>query len=372
MTGVPRSFRYWWAKLMVLLVGMVGARVAFAHPTPFSYLDLGLSPTELTGDLVVHVYDAAHELGLDPSERLLLPGAAEAEGARLASVLDARLRLSTEERVLRVEWSAPQLLGERGSLGFHFRCPLRDVPGRLRVEADLFPYDPEHRTFVNLYQTGELREQAILERRRPVFEHYTGTRQGKLLLTRRFVASGIEHIIGGADHVLFLIGLLLAGSSVKKLLAMVTAFTLSHSLTLALAVLGLLTPPSLLIEPAIALSIVYTGADNLLVRGGRDVRVWIAFFFGLIHGFGFANVLAEMGLASQALGWSLLSFNVGVEIGQLCIVAGVATVLALVRARRPRWGQAVLSGGSVLVIVAGAFWFVERLLFALGFGGSSI
>ena len=120
----------------------------------------------------------------------------------------------------------------------------------------------------------------------------------------------------------------------RQLVVIVTAFTVAHSLTLSLAALNIVSPPARIIEPAIALSIVYVGADNLLVRDGRDVRAWIAFAFGFIHGFGFANVLREMDLPARALGWSLFSFNVGVEIGQLIVVVGRGRVRAGAAATR--------------------------------------
>src|SRR5205807_6682838 len=116
-----------------------------------------------------------------------------------------------------------------------------------------------------------------------------------------------------------------------------------------------------IIEPAIALSIVYVGADNLLVRGGRDVRAWIALTFGFIHGFGFANVLREMDLPTRALGWSLFSFNVGVEIGQLFVVAAVASALAALRARNETAGRRLAFAGPVVVISAGTVWFIQRV-----------
>src|SRR5207245_8815358 len=128
-----------------------------------------------------------------------------------------------------------------------------------------------------------------------------------------------------------LVGLLLLGVPIRRLAMIVTSFTLAHSITLSLAALNIVTPPARLIEPAIALSIVYVGADNLLAQGGRDVRAWIAFAFGFIHGFGFATVLREMELPARALGWSLFSFNFGVEIGQLLVVVPVASAFALLR-----------------------------------------
>jgi HupE / UreJ protein len=98
-------------------------------------------------------------------------------------------------------------------------------------------------------------------------------------------------------------------------------------------------------------------------KSGWDARAWIAFFFGLVHGFGFAGVLREFGLPSRALGWSLFSFNLGVEIGQVCIVVVVASLLAALRNRNKELGQKIATVGSVIVILAGSFWFIQRVFF---------
>jgi hypothetical protein len=123
------------------------------------------------------------------------------------------------------------------------------------------------------------------------------------------------------------------------------------------------TPPSRVIEPAIALSIVFVGTDNLVRGDGRDLRAWVALVFGLVHGFGFANVLREFGLPREALGWSLFSFNVGVEIGQLAVVLIVATTLATIRRWRSDVAYRVAFAGSIVVIAAGSYWFVQRVFF---------
>jgi len=180
---------------------------------------------------------------------------------------------------------------------------------------------------------------------------------------RTFTASGIHHILIGPDHILFLVGLLLLGGRWTALLKIVSFFTIGHSVTLSLAALNLVTPPATIIEPAIALSIVFVGADNLVRGEGRDLRAWVALVFGLVHGFGFANVLREFGLPREALGWSLFSFNVGVEIGQIGIVLIVASLLEAVRRRSAFAGARVAMAGSVVVIAAGAYWFVERVFF---------
>ena len=185
-------------------------------------------------------------------------------------------------------------------------------------------------------------------------------------MVRTFIPSGVHHILIGPDHILFLVGLLLLGGTRTTLVKIVTAFTLGHSLTLSLAALNVLSPPARVIEPAIALSIVYVGADNLLGGTGRDVRAWVALVFGLVHGFGFANVLREFGLPSEALAWSLFAFNVGVEIAQLVIVLLVATGLAMIRRRSTLVGSRVSWAGSVAVIAAGTYWFAARVFFPAG------
>jgi hydrogenase/urease accessory protein HupE len=236
----------------------------------------------------------------------------------------------------------------------------------ISLSALMFPYDTNHQTFVNVYESDTLTSQLILDRNHTQTEYFAGTRQGTLAVIRKFIPAGIHHILIGPDHLLFLVGLLLLGGSIRRLTMVVTSFTIAHSITLSLAALNIFTPPARIIEPAIALSIVYVGADNLLAQGGRDVRAWIAFAFGFIHGFGFANVLREMELPGRALGWSLFSFNFGVEIGQLLVVVTVASAFAALRARSEWARRRLVYAGSILVIIAGAFWFVQRVFFPAG------
>jgi hypothetical protein len=181
-----------------------------------------------------------------------------------------------------------------------------------------------------------------------------------------FIPSGVHHILIGPDHILFLIGLLLAGGSWGTLIRIVTAFTIGHSITLSLAALNVVTPPPAIIEPAIALEHRVRRRRQSRSRGWTRSAAWVAAVFGLVHGFGFANVLREFGLPREALGVSLFSFNVGVEIGQLAIVVLVASVLAAVRRRSALLGTRVAFAGSLVVIVAGTYWFVQRVFFPPG------
>lgn len=191
-----------------------------------------------------------------------------------------------------------------------------------------------------------------------IFAHTLPTSSGP------FFTLGVEHIFTGYDHLLFLLGLLLVCVRWQTLIAIITCFTVGHSLTLFLATTGIVNPPAELTEPLIALTILYVGAENLWRRGAEPGGRWaLTLLFGLVHGFGFANVLRELGVGTE--GHSLLvplfSFNLGVETGQI-LFAGVVLPI-LWRARRiasfrERWVP-VLSG---LVAVAGLYWLLERVL----------
>jgi HupE / UreJ protein len=333
-----------------------------AHPAPFSYLDAHVTAGGLTGRLVLHDLDLAHELRIDPPSQLANPAFVQQQAEAIATLLGPRLTFFTDGRAIPWTLTAVAPVDGQDSVEVLWHAPAQGTTGRLTIGAHLFPYDPVHQTFINVYEGGALMRQEILSRERTSVDFFTGTRQGLLAVFTTFTASGIHHIAIGPDHILFIIGLLLPGGSLTRLLVIVTAFTLGHSVTLALATLQILDPPARIIEPAIALSIVYVGADNLLAgTKGRDVRAWVALFFGLVHGFGFASVLRETGLPNRALGMSLFSFNLGVEIGQALIVVIVATVLGRVRQRNAVLAGRIATVGSVAVMMAGAFWFVERV-----------
>jgi len=336
---------------------------AAAHPVPFTYLDVHIDGTVLNATLIAHIADLAYDLKIDPVEKLLKPDVVNPLVSAMTAMLAPRFSMTADGRPLTPIWvDAPEILTDRQSLRFTLRYAMGFPPGTLQIQAVMFPYDPNHQTFLNIYE-GFALTQAILDRGRTSFEYFAGTRQGVSALIRRFVPAGIGHILSGPDHLLFLIGLLLLGGSIRQLVAVVSSFTIVHTATLALAAFNIVSSPARIIEPAIALSIVYVGADNLLARGGRDMRVWIAAAFGFIHGLGFANVVREMDLSTRALGWSVLAFNAGVEIGQLVVVGAILVLLGTVPSRNERAGQQVVFAGSVVVMAAGAFWFIRRVFF---------
>jgi hypothetical protein len=172
-----------------------------------------------------------------------------------------------------------------------------------------------------------------------------------------FVKLGIEHIFTGYDHLAFLAGLLIMTTSVKGLFKVVTSFTAAHSITLALATFGLVSVPSRVIESLIALSIAYIAIENF--TGRALIHRWkITFLFGLIHGFGFSNVLKEMALTRRTLAISLFSFNGGVELGQLAFVSLVFPLVLYLTASR--WKGRFLTASSLGIAALGFFWFIQR------------
>jgi hypothetical protein len=350
------------AGVLALVMALVAGGGAAAHPLQFSFVDINLTPTGIDAAITIHGFDAAHDLGLASEAEVYAPDFGTVSGARLMMLLLSRLVIVADGARLQPAPIDVRSEPDQQAIVLRLEATTGAPPARLQVAGVLFPYDAAHQTFVRFFEGGTIRQQAILTAARSETDFVSGRAQSRVDVLTRFVRSGIEHIAIGPDHVLFLIGLLLTGGGLWPLVRIVTAFTVAHSLTLSLAALDIVTPPARLIEPAIALSICYVGVDNLIRRpDSPDRRAWIALVFGLVHGFGFASVLREMDLPGHLLGWSLFAFNLGVEIGQLAIVVVVAGVLAVVRRRWPAAGRWLVVGGSVVVIWAGFFWFIERV-----------
>jgi hydrogenase/urease accessory protein HupE len=179
-----------------------------------------------------------------------------------------------------------------------------------------------------------------------------------------FVTLGIEHILTGYDHMLFLLSLLMLGGTLRQLIKIVTAFTVAHSVTLSLAVLNVVALPSRWVESAIALSIVYVATENIW-RGGASLptRWLVTFGFGLVHGLGFASALREMHLPQANVAASLVGFNLGVEAGQIAVIT--LAYLALDALRNQRWAPSVRQWVSVATAIVGVVWFVQRALLTI-------
>ncbi|HEY9250377.1 MAG TPA: HupE/UreJ family protein [Rariglobus sp.] len=272
------------------------------------------------------------------------------------------------------------MAGDRLEFFFLYARPAREA-GRVEFEAlNLGALSPAHREFFSAVDSGGVEiVSRMLGSAEPVVtlplpvpdagmpkegdgsqaragERTAGTFGGFLLL-------GIEHIWTGYDHLLFLFGMLLVCRTLRPVAVIITAFTLAHSLTLAVATLGWISLPGSFVEPAIAASIIYVGVENLLRKGTEPRgRGWLTFAFGLVHGFGFASVLADLGVGRDGtgIGQPLLAFNLGVELGQLAVAAVVLPLLLRLR-RYPVVAGRVLPASSMVIVLAGTWWLLERV-----------
>ena len=184
-------------------------------------------------------------------------------------------------------------------------------------------------------------------------------------LFKKFLKLGVEHILIGYDHLLFLGGLLVVARRARSMIAVVTCFTLAHSITLALAALDIVVIPGNIVEPLIAASIVFVGIENLLTRGEPKHRWALTFAFGLIHGFGFAGVLRELGFGDGGpIAVPLLAFNLGVELGQLLVAAIALPLLLKLHRSNEALGHKIARALSVIVVLLGGWWLLERTVLA--------
>ncbi|HKP32538.1 MAG TPA: HupE/UreJ family protein [Chitinophagaceae bacterium] len=178
-----------------------------------------------------------------------------------------------------------------------------------------------------------------------------------------YLKLGYEHILPyGIDHILFIVGLCLLSTRFKPIFWQATAFTVAHSITLALSMKSVVTIPSAIVEPVIALSIMFVAIENLLIKELKPWRILIVFFFGLIHGLGFASALNEIGLPRNRFISSILSFNGGVELGQISVILGVFLLIIIPFGKKPWYRKYVVYPLSALIAIIAGYWTVSRLL----------
>jgi hypothetical protein len=370
--------RSWLALVLALFAGAVSA-----HKPSDSYLTLTVpaSGPVLEGQWDVALRDLDFVLGLDADhDGAITWGELKAARDRIAEYAFARLTLEAIGRGDRSSCRTylTDLLvdehvdGHYAVLRFSADCGLRPVELVVRYQL-LFEVDPTHRGLLQV--VGDGHEQAeVLSKEAPVASVNLAA-PGRWQQLEDFVSEGIWHILKGYDHILFLLTLLFPAvvrygregwepreslrEAVVDVLKVVTAFTLAHSLTLSLAVLGLVHVPARLVECAIAATVLLGALNNLKpVIVGR--RWAVAFAFGLVHGFGFASVLGDLGLHGTNLVLSLVGFNCGVEIGQMAIVAGVLPLSFLLR-HTWLYRRTLMPAGAAAMVLLAAYWLVARL-----------
>ena len=363
-------------RAALLLALVLAASAAQAHKPSDSYLTVTIAGSSVHGQWDIALRDLDFAIGLDSNgDAEITWGEVRARHAEIAAYALARLTLALDGAPCRLG-AAEHLVdhhsdGAYAVLRFEAHCARPGTMLELGYSL-FFDLDPQHKGLLRLEYAGATRS-AILspETARQRFELERQSRSAQIFDYGR---EGVWHIWIGFDHILFLLSLLLPAvlvPSVKgwraverfapafwDVFKIVTAFTVAHSITLSLAALGVVALPTRLVESAIALSVVLAALNNVYPLFQR--RRWmVAFGFGLIHGFGFASVLADLGLPSDALLLALVGFNLGVELGQLAIVAAFLPVAYRLR-RTTLYQRVILLGGSALICVVAGIWFAER------------
>jgi hypothetical protein len=342
------------ALLPLLLLAAALPAPAGAHPLDLGVLEIVLEGDRLEQTLRLSAVALVDLVELDADgDGAIDERDIEARREQLFAATLGRSAPRTDGGDCALQPTAARLEGLAVRLEASGRCP---PGGRLRQRLAMLDQLPDaHRILVEARIGGE-RARRIAERATPMIAFEGGAQAGGGF--GAFVWLGVEHIFAGWDHLLFLLALVLGGGSLKRLLGIVTAFTLAHSITLGLAALSVVSLPGRLVESAIAASIIYVAVENLVgAQGGR--RWAVAFLFGLIHGFGFASALSEIHVSPGGLVGALLGFNLGVELGQAALVLPIAPLVGLAR-RRPQFVRLGVPALSLATLAAGAYWFVGR------------
>lgn len=370
------GIKHWLARSFILaLVFSLFSLPAHAHKPSDSYLSLRADQSGIHGKWDIALRDLDFAIGLDEDGNGELTwDEVRSKHADIAAYALARLKITAGDKscplIARQQLIDQHSDGAYTVLMFDSTCNAEKIKVQYQLFFDL---DTQHKGLLHLVNHKDATITAIFNPEQ-ASQEFVVAEVNQWQQFSDYIFHGIWHIWIGFDHILFLLSLLLpavlvfnagkwqAASGFKSaaidVLKIVTAFTVAHSITLSLAALNVLALPSRLIESAIAASVILAALNNLfpLFQGRRWI---VAFAFGLIHGFGFASVLADLGLPQSALMLALLGFNLGVEIGQLIIVAGFLPLAYLLR-RHWLYQRAILQVGSGLIILIALVWFIER------------
>ena len=361
---------------IALFFSLLYAQSAYAHKPSDSYLIVSTDGSKINGQWDIALRDLDFALGLDANgDADITWGELRAKHGDITAYTMARLQLANAGKACPAQVTAhlvdKHTDGTYAVLRFKADC---DAPVEtLQATYGLFfDIDPQHKGLLRL----QYKDQTITGIFSPdnATQQFTLKQVSKLRQFLDYMGEGVWHIWIGFDHILFLLALLLPAVAARiegkwqaspafkpafwSVLKIVTAFTIAHSITLTLATLDVISLPSRWVESIIALSVVVAALNNIFPLFSE--RRWVmAFLFGLIHGFGFASVLADLGLPQNALILALVGFNLGVECGQLAIVAGFLPLAFLLR-HTGFYRRVVLFGGSILIAILAAVWFAER------------
>ena len=352
----PRRFALLTGALFLL--ALLGTAPATAHVIASTgYSSISQTGEQVSYRLSLEYAILARAVGLGPDAT---DDALDAGGAALQAYLDERVVVyvggAACEQRLRGSTTGTRDATPYAELDLLFDCP--GSAGAFEVHYSVFAEDEavvDDHTNIAEYRLGEDSGRFVFDRSR---HHLVAGEDSLLGAGRQFGVMGVEHILLGLDHVLFVVALMLGAAGLHGLLKVISMFTLAHSVTLIATLVGGVAVPAAIVEPLIALSIAFVALENLL--GASDRRLPVVFGFGLLHGLGFAGSLRITDDVSPDLVVSLLSFNAGIEAGQAMLLLAVFPLVQLVR--RTRYSVPVLRVATGVVAAFGLFWFVERFL----------
>lgn len=348
-------------RLALCLALLLVAVPAFAH-VALSSVDVHVRPDAVEVAVVGQAYDFAHELGIDPPEKLMDLDFLVRQKDALVRLVESGLIVSADGVPLSgAAWSLPAAAPDQQLIRLRITYPVAPAAGRITVSSRLFAYDSAHQTLVNVYEGDTIKTQQMLDAGRLQMEYFTSSRAGLLSVAKQFARAGIEQALGGYNHVLFVAALFLLGGSTRRAWAIAAAFSVSCLAALAIGASGRLAVPAAIVAPGLALSVVYAGVDNLMIRGGRDVRAWVALAFGWVHGFALANALTAMDRPLRGFLWGALSFGSAAEMSLLLVALAVLAMTALVSAQGSGSSRVLALAGSVAIAVAGVVSFARNI-----------
>jgi hydrogenase/urease accessory protein HupE len=346
-------------KLIYILFLLVYSQIGFAHAPGLSSADVVLTSTGVDANITFALQDIEAFSPMDSDgDADISPAEYDNAKPHIAALIAKELEFTVNDQIVEPISNGEVTFDDKNNA--HVKLRYEPAATHLKMVMLLLKKLPEgHKQYVTIKDAeGKSLSEKMLTQEDNAIELDINAQDGSMF--KDFLVLGIEHILTGYDHLLFLFALLMVTRNFWSAVGIITFFTIAHSITLGLAGLGLVTLPSSVVEPLIAATIIYVGLENLISKEPKGRRL-LTFSFGLIHGFGFASVLEEMGISSIETGIlvPLFSFNFGVEIGQIVVTSLVLPFIWWLH-KKPSIEKYFLPVCSTIVSIAGAIWLLQR------------
>jgi len=349
--------KQWFPILLLLLsFSFIFTSPAFAHTNNSEgFSTINVKEKTLNYELKIDFTELGHAMNQEMNQKQLI------NSDIVQKYINSHIKLYADSVPIEgsVEKTDLEMIEDRQFAVINLNYRLDHKPEKLEIEYNMFldDSDPSHANFATVNMDGKQQEKILTYESRELEIGEVSFLQN----STQFLLLGMKHIFTGYDHILFVISLLFGVKTIRQIGFLVTAFTIAHSITLFLATFKIIQFPSQLVESAIALSVVYAALINIFSKDSKQPP-WIAFGFGLIHGFGFAGILSEMQLEGGHMATSLIFFNIGIEIGQFFIVLLAFPIILYIKKldikyKPVKW---IIPASSIGILAFGLTWFVQR------------